>query len=151
MRKSLLVLCVLTVLFTSAGAVSADTSQPAQFTIEATTTAYDSRLLDNGRTAFDLTADGTATGQFEGDLDFREWGVVDYQAVRGVNGGLIKITASDRSRVVISFAGQTDFVTVWGCYWVLYGTGRYAGAHGQGTYTGDAGFPSFTVVFTSGS
>jgi len=158
MKKLVVFLCVLALLFASTGVVFAERPQPAQFTITGTTdpSAYQYRVLPSGRTIFTLTSTGVVEGYFTGTFVFQEWGNLDFNPEtgagtgKGVNTGIMTITTQDGSQVVIWYGGLTDLYavdSVTGHFTVLSGTGTYRNLHGQGTYAGGAGF-EFTVVFT---
>lgn len=147
MKKLTILVCVLAMLLAFTGVASASEPEPGTFTIIGYTTSYEYDTLPSGLTKFHLKAMGDVTGDFEGTFTFNEWGIIDPASGRGINFGIMTIT-TNKGNMVITFGGQTDSLTVWGRFRVLYGTGDYRGLRGWGTYTGEAALV-FTVEFTS--
>jgi hypothetical protein len=127
MKRLLPLFCILVVLFAPASTVSANSSQPDQFTITGITTGVQTRPLPNGQMGFNLIAAGESDGYLQGPFTFKEWGSVDPNTGRGVNTGLLTINRKNdpKSQATIWFGGQTDSQSVWGAWHVIEGKGAW--------------------------
>jgi hypothetical protein len=149
MKRLLPLFYIFVVLFASAGVASADQPQPGTFTITGYTdpSSVQVEYLPSGRAKFELLALGSVAGNpFDsGVFQFEERGNVDLTSGEGTNHGVMTITVAD-GQAVIGFDGKTDGILVNGNWRVISGSGSYEKLHGQGKYTGDAGYV-FSVTF----
>lgn len=157
MKKLALLLCLLILLLTSVGAVSAGKPQPEYITINGYITGGDLRPLPNGRMWFSAKAQGDVVGFVNGSsltgtftFDEEGQGDIDFASFTGSgkNHGVVTIFDADNKLFLeFEFNGKFDSdrpetESVWGTW---KSKGRDLKGHGK--YTGNVGWV-FSVRFT---
>jgi hypothetical protein len=128
-RASLIWVVVLFVTLT--GVASAAPVPPNKFRIEGTTTSVNFTLFP---IAVGLKSEGKVIQQIQGTFSMNELLALSTFESQG----LLAIETKRDDLILIRFKGTGDQVSVSGDFWVIYGTGEYAGLTGRGTYQGTA-------------
>lgn len=154
-KRLIMLLCLVVMLLSSAGAASAEMADPCSITITGYAIPDAYGTLPNGHTWFHQTAEGGAVVSIDGEslpgpftFQFEEWGAFDWDRLSGKNNGSVTIfDASGTVLVQLEFGGKFDMASVWGKWQAK--NPQNPSLKGHGEYAGDAAEPyaPFSVTF----